>query len=199
MTSDSPTIIVIGGPNGAGKSTIAPGLLAHLGVNTFVNADTIARGLSALHPENRAFEAGRIMLRELHRLGDARESFAFESTLASRTFAPWLRRLSSVGYRFVLGYVWVQNPDISIQRVAARVQTGGHDVPEADIRRRWPRSLRNFWNLYLPLADHWYVYDNSSAGRSIRVACGDRNQTMTVFDQPRWDLLTQARHDPETP
>src|SRR5215210_5215300 len=102
--ADSPTVIIIGGPNGAGKSTIARGLLSQFGLAVFVNADTIARGLSGLHPEGRAFEAGRVMLRELHRLADDRESFAFETTLASRSLAPWLQSLASSGYEFVLAY-----------------------------------------------------------------------------------------------
>jgi predicted ABC-type ATPase len=193
VTFDSPTAIVIGGPNGAGKSTIAPALLAHLGIETFVNADTIARGLSALNPERRAFEAGRIMLRELHRLADDRESLAFETTLASRTFAPWLKRLASNGYRIVLGYVWVRSPDISVDRVAARVESGGHHVPEADVRRRWSRSVYNFWNLYLPLADEWRAYDNSVSGTTELMAEGGRNQPDVVFNQSVWDLLKKLR------
>jgi predicted ABC-type ATPase len=138
------------------------------------------------------------MLRELHRLADDRESFAFETTLASRTFAPWLKRLASNGYRIVLGFVWVRSPDISVDRVAARVESGGHDVPEADVRRRWSRSVYNFWNLYLPLADRWYVYDNSVGGRPIRIALGGRGRPPRIIDAQRWEMLTKARHDPET-
>jgi predicted ABC-type ATPase len=95
----------------------------------------------------------------------------------------------------VLGYVWVQRPEIAVERVAARVQSGGHGVPEADIRRRWVRSVYNFWNLYLPLADRLYVYDNSTGGGAIRVAYAERNKAPQVFDPVRWELLSQACHD----
>lgn len=193
MNTGSPTVIVIGGPNGAGKSTIAPGLLAHLGVGTFVNADTIARGLSALHPETRAFEAGRIMLRELHRLAQESQTFAFETTLASRTFAPWIQRLTQDGYEFVLGYVWVTSADIAVKRVAARVEAGGHDIPAEDVRRRWARSAFNFWNLYLPLAHRWLVYDNSQPARPERIAEGGSKQPERVLNPATWLDLRRLR------
>ena len=64
-----PYVIVIGGPNGAGKSTIAPGPLRdYLGIAGFVNADDIARGLSAFAPERVAREARRVMLNRLREL-----------------------------------------------------------------------------------------------------------------------------------
>jgi predicted ABC-type ATPase len=184
---------VIGGPNGAGKSTIAPALLRHFAIDTFVNADDLARGLSVLNPERRAFEAGRILLRELRRLASARESFAFETTLASKSFAPWLRRLGDDGYDFALGYVWVRSADIAVERVAARVKAGGHHVPEQDVRRRWQRSGFNFWNLYLPLACRWVVYDNSGAGLPLRVAEGGRNQPERILSPAIWSHLSRLK------
>jgi predicted ABC-type ATPase len=94
-----PNIVVLSGPNGAGKSTIAPGLLQGLlGVDAFINADVIARGLSAFDPESAAIQAGRIMLERLHELARQRADFAFETTLASRTFAPWIRDRTEAGY-----------------------------------------------------------------------------------------------------
>jgi predicted ABC-type ATPase len=98
-TAKQLTIVVIAGPNGAGKSTAAPFLLKQaLGILEFVNADQIASGLSAYSPETVAFQAGRIMLNRLHELADSQANFAFESTLSSRTFAPFLRRCKSTGY-----------------------------------------------------------------------------------------------------
>lgn len=94
MASESPHLILIAGPNGAGKSTAAPILLRDfLGVVEFVNADTIAVGLSSFQPEKVAIHAGRIMLKRLHELAGRRADFAFESTLASRSFAPWISEL----------------------------------------------------------------------------------------------------------
>ena len=94
-----PSLVVIAGPNGAGKSTLAPVLLKDtLAVTEFVNADVIARGMSAFAPENVAIAAGRLMLGRLRELAKQRTSFAFETTLASRSFAPWIRRLVETGY-----------------------------------------------------------------------------------------------------
>jgi len=190
MMDPSPTIVVIGGPNGAGKSTAAPGLLGHLGVETFVNADLIAQGLSGLNPQTRAFEAGRVMLSEMRRLVARNETFAFESTLASRSFAPWIKRLQSCGYEFWLEHVWVPTPEIALARVASRVRAGGHSVPEDVVRRRWRRSAVNFWHLYAPIAQRWVVYDNSNAGAYERVAQGGLAYRETeVANSNDWDLL----------
>ena len=92
MAGRRPLLIVIAGPNGAGKSTTAPSLLRDaLQVTEFVNADAVAGGLSAFRPDSVAIPAGRAMLKRIRHLADAGEDFAFETTLASRTFAPWTR------------------------------------------------------------------------------------------------------------
>jgi predicted ABC-type ATPase len=144
-----PNVIILAGPNGAGKTTISQKLLsATPKIPHFVNADTIARGLSAFHSEDLALKAGRIMLDHLHELADQREDFAFETTLASRTFAPWIAELKKTGYKFHLFFVYVPSAEVSIQRVKDRVRRGGHDIPEDTIRRRYQRGLENFFKLY---------------------------------------------------
>jgi predicted ABC-type ATPase len=151
---ESSTVVVIGGPNGAGKSTAAPFLLkGALGVLEFVNADQIALGLSAFAPETVAFQAGRIMLRRLQALALSGASFAFESTLSSRSFARFLVDCRRRGYRVILFYLTLPSADLALQRVALRVGQGGHGVPPDDVRRRFGRSLHNLFELYLPLAD----------------------------------------------
>ena len=194
MAKQQPIVIVIGGPNGAGKSTIAPTVLdEYLDVDDFVNADAIARGLSAFNPEHVAFEAGRIMLAELKRLAAARKSFAFESTLASRSFAPWIERLrKDCGYHFVLVYVWVKSPELAVNRVVSRVRSGGHLVPEDVIRRRWQRSLDNLFKLYMPLADRWRVFNNGDVGPEI-VAEGGRGRELTAGDPVLWSVMQERR------
>src|SRR5215468_9808336 len=132
-----PNVVILGGPNGAGKSTVARAMIAdELGLTEFVNADSIAQGLSGFAPDRVAFSAGRIMLERLHELARERASFAFETTLASRSFAPFVRSLQADGYRFHLVYVWLRNPALCIQHVRARVRRGGHSVPAETIRRR---------------------------------------------------------------
>ncbi len=151
MSSSPPQVIVIGGPNGAGKSTIAREVLDRtLGITEFVNADTIAAGLSGFDPNRAAFAAGRIMLARLHELAAARESFAFGSTLASRSFAPWLSGLAGRGFEILLLYIWLRSPELAVRRVRARVRKGGHLVPEAVVRRRYQRSAANLFELYMP-------------------------------------------------
>src|ERR1035437_1373562 len=112
-----PRVVIFAGPNGAGKSTHADAILAALDIETFVNADYIARGLSGRNTDTVAFEAGRIMLKRLLQLGDAGADFAFESTLSSRTFAPFLRTLKARGYRVAIYYFSLTNAQLSIRRV----------------------------------------------------------------------------------
>lgn len=164
MSGDPPSVVVLAGPNGAGKSTAAPLLLmGQLSVSEFVNADDIARGLSGFTPDAAAVAAGRIMLKRIRELASQRSTFAFETTLASRRFAPRIASMQLSGYRFRLIFLHLSSAGAAAQRVAGRVREGGHDVPEHVIRRRYQRGLRNLFSLYLPLADEWVVYDNSDA------------------------------------
>jgi len=186
--SNPPRVVVFAGPNGAGKSTHADAILAALGMETFVNADYIARGLSGRHTDAVAFEAGRIMLRRLHQLGDAGADFAFESTLASRSFAPFLRMLKAQGYVVAIYYFSLANAQLAIRRVKLRVALGGHDVPADVVRRRFGRSLNNFFNLYASLADEWTLFDNSASPRARTVAAKLANQ-LTVTETATWHKL----------
>ncbi|MBI5764845.1 MAG: zeta toxin family protein [Planctomycetes bacterium] len=191
--SDRPCIIVIAGPNGAGKSTTAPALLrGTLGVTEFVNADTIAHGLSAYAPESAAQDAGRIMLDRIRKLAKQRTDFAFETTLASRTYAPWIRQIKNAGYLFHLVFLWLPTADAAVGRVAARVQAGGHSVPEATIRRRFDRGLRNFFKLYRPLANTWRFYNNMSTNGPRLLARGHARLSIQVKDHKIWDAIENS-------
>ncbi len=123
-----------------------------LDVDEFVNADVIAQGLSAFDPSGAAIAAGRVMLSRLKELARVRVSFALETTLASKTFTPWLAKLIENGYELHLIFLWLPSADVAIQRVADRVKRGGHSVPEPTIRRRHQAGLHNFFRLYQPLA-----------------------------------------------
>jgi len=161
-TKKTPQIIILAGPNGAGKSTTAPLLLRDtFAVDEFVNADTIAYGLSAFAPEKAALEAGKIMLRRLSELSTKRTNFAFETTLASRSFAPWLTQLIKSGYSTHLMFLTLPDVELAITRVAKRVRLGGHSIEEAVIRRRFTAGLRNLFELYMPVVTSWKLYDNS--------------------------------------
>ncbi|MEO6016741.1 MAG: zeta toxin family protein [Polaromonas sp.] len=186
----TPTVVVIAGPNGAGKSTAAPFLLKQaLGILEFVNADQIATGLSAYSPETVSFEAGRIMLKRLRELAGAHVSFAFESTLSSRTFALFLRSCKAKGYKIQIFYVALPSAELAVNRVALRVKQGGHNIPQTDVERRFERSLHNLYALYLPLADRWTVLDNAT-GTLKPIAHGTARRTH-IEEPEKWLNLKQ--------
>jgi predicted ABC-type ATPase len=194
VTETRPQVIVIGGPNGAGKTTLAPFILRDkLGVLEYVNADPIALGLSGFDPAGVAFEAGRVMLRRLHDLAAQRQTFAFESTLAARSYVHWIEQLRRDGYNFQLMFLWLRSADLAVQRVQERVRAGGHDVAEEVVRRRYVSGLINFWKLYQPLADAWSVYDNSKSPKSLPIASGGREEPFTVRDQDSWADFSKTR------
>jgi predicted ABC-type ATPase len=184
-----PNVIVISGANGAGKSTLAPFLLRDtFGIVEYVNADTIAQGLSAFAPENAAIEAGRIMLERLKSLSAANKDFAFETTLASRFYARWLKDLQSRGYNFHLIYLWLKNAELATERVRERVRMGGHDIPEATIKRRYARGLSNFFDLYQPLADSWQLFEASTLEPQI-IAFGDKIKGEIIVEKTLWQQI----------
>jgi predicted ABC-type ATPase len=143
----TPTCWIIAGPNGAGKTTFALEYLPQVaGCTHFVNADLIAAGLSPLAPERELMAASRLFLQEIEERITARENFAFETTLAGRTYLRLVGRLRGEGWRVKLIYLALPSVEMSKLRVAERVAHGGHNIPEADIERRFPRSLRHLLN-----------------------------------------------------
>jgi len=158
----TPRCLLIAGPNGAGKTTFAREYLPNdVRVLNFVNADLIATGLSPLKPELAAIAAARLMLGEIDRLTELRADFAWESTLSGLTYAKRIRSMKQVGYHVEIIYLKLASPQLALRRIASRVRQGGHNVPKADVLRRFSRSWANFQGAYRPLADAWAVYDNS--------------------------------------
>lgn len=156
-------ILIIAGPNGAGKTTFAREYLPNeADCPAFVNADLIAAGLSPFRPDSAAIRAGRLMLAEIARYAAAGISFGFETTLAGRGYARMIPRWRNDGYRVKLIFLQLDRPETAVARVAERVRQGGHDVPEAIIRRRFHAGQKNFSQLYRKLVDSWALYDNSS-------------------------------------
>jgi predicted ABC-type ATPase len=189
-----PHVVIIAGPNGAGKTTLAPLLLRDtFGVMEYVNADAIALGLSAFQPERVALQAGRIMLRHLRTLATQRHTFAFESTLATRSYAPWIRQLCQQDYAFHVLFLWLRSPELAVQRVRERVRLGGHDVPEVVIRRRYQHGIHNFFDLYLPLSTSWSVYDNSVAQAPLLLATGQGSALPVIYQPALWQRFCEAR------
>jgi predicted ABC-type ATPase len=158
-----------------------------------VNADDIARGLSAFDPAGSAIAAGRIMLQRLRDLARRRQDFAFETTLASRSFMPMIKALMRIGYLVHVVFLWLPSERAAIARVADRVRMGGHSVPEATIRRRYRRGLDNFLRLYRPLVTTWRLYDNAGSAGPRLVARGGTGQLTLVVDQETWDRIERGR------
>lgn len=191
MSEPHPSIVILAGPNGAGKSTVAPTLLqGTLAVTEFVDADIIARGLSAFNVESVAMAAGRVMLTRLRELARQKATFAFETTLASRSFAPWLADLKNAGYTVNLIFLWLPSADFAVQRVMDRVHRGGHAVPSETVRRRYRNGVCNFFELYGPLASTWRLYDNSGAEPKL-VAQRLDNSVLKVYDESTWTIVTK--------
>ena len=158
----APKIIILAGPNGAGKTTFAREYLPQeASCPVFVNADLIAAGLSPFAPERAAIQAGRIMLDAIRLHVTRLESFAFETTLSSLSYARHIPQWRHLGYRVELLFLSLPSADAAVQRVAERVRQGGHDIPEATIRRRYATGRRLFSDVYQPLVDKWVLYDNA--------------------------------------
>jgi len=193
MAESSPSVIILAGPNGAGKTTAARTYLAeNLKVLTYVNADVIAQGLAGFAPETAAVRAGRIMLETLHELAAERVDFAFETTLAGRSYAQWRRSLKEAGYLVHLTYFWLESADLAVARVAERTRAGGHSIPEPTVRQRYVRSMQNFFRLYRPLADTWELYNNSVPNITRLVAFREWDGAETVLLKDTWKQFQEA-------
>lgn len=194
----SPHAVVVAGPNGSGKSTLAPKLLAQeFGITIYVNPDVIAQGLAGFDPASAGIRAGRILHERLEELRAERESFAVESTISGRSLQRVVRTLKAAGYTTLLVYLWLPEPDLAVERVANRVRLGGHHVPEADIRRRFYRSVVNFDTVYRRITDSWRVYHalrpmDDPDPRVIAHGVGD--EVADILDEDAWlEIQRQVR------
>ncbi len=187
-TTRSPRVFLIAGPNGAGKSTFAAKFLPHHAqCREFVNADSIAAGLSPFAPELQSMRAGRLALTRIKELTEARSDFGFETTLAGKSYLKMIGDLQSVSYHVSLFFLWLPNAEAAMTRVAERVRNGGHDIPEPTIRRRYDAGLWNFFRLYAPMVNLWRLFDGSrlppwpiavGSGSAVRVHRPDLFQTI---------------------
>ncbi len=190
---NNPIITLLSGPNGSGKTTTAFSIMPDLiDCYEYVNADAIASALSPFKPQEVSIEAGRVMLKRIKELAAKRVSFAFETTLASKSFIPMLTEFKKQGFKVKLVYIWLNSVDLAVERVLNRVRSGGHSVAEEVIRRRYFRSLDNFKHLYSPLADEWAFYDNSLS-RPTLIAEKDEEDNVTVFDTILWELIEKQK------
>jgi predicted ABC-type ATPase len=155
-------LYIISGCNGAGKTTASYSVLPDmLNCREFVNADEIARGLSPFQQDKMAIQAGKIMLNRIQDLINQGVDFAFETTLATKSYVQLIRTAQDKGYQVTLLFFWLNSPKLAIERVEARVLSGGHNIPTDVILRRYDRGIENFSKLYAPICDFWMLIDNS--------------------------------------
>jgi predicted ABC-type ATPase len=186
-------LYIIAGCNGAGKTTASFTLLPDvLDCREFVNADEIARGLSPFQPQTTAVEAGKIMLRRMDELLRAGESFAFETTLAAKTYQSLVRQAKKQGYYVTLMFFWLETVELARQRVHERVLKGGHDIPADVIRRRYHSGIKNLFSLYAPIVDEAFIYDNSQ-GKQELIAKKIGNAEWLIQDDSKFNQLKDGR------
>ncbi|WP_243651112.1 zeta toxin [Hymenobacter gummosus] len=133
-------------------------------------------------------QAGRLMLTRLRELLAAGESFALETTLATRLYLPFIRQAQAQGYYVSLFFFWLDSPEAAVQRVRTRVREGGHHIPEPTIRRRYEGGLRQFFKQYRTAVDSWVLLDNSP-GKPQKIAEGNPAHE-EVVDVVIWQQLT---------
>jgi len=173
-------LFIISGCNGAGKTTASYTVLPEiLDCKEFVNADEIAKGLSPFNPENVAIEAGKIMIKRMVDLFNRKEDFAFETTLATRSYAKLITEAQKLGYVVTLLYFWLESPQLAVERVAQRVREGGHNIHSDVIYRRYSAGIKNLFDIYIPICDNWTVV-NSSDLKLETIAEGNINMGATI-------------------
>jgi predicted ABC-type ATPase len=186
-----PNLYIISGCNGAGKTTASYAILPEmLNCREFVNSDEIAKGLSPFNASTMAVavEASRIMYKRIRELIEMAETFALETTLASRSIANLIKNAQSKGYSVTLLYFWLNTPDLAVERVKNRVAAGGHNVNEVTVRRRYRAGILNLFDLYMPICDYWMITDNSLSPMEV-IAKGVRNGDRDIYNAVVYDKL----------
>ncbi len=182
-------VYVVAGPNGSGKTTFAREFLPNYAkCPNFVNADLIAQGLSPFAPRSAAIKAGRLVLSRIHEFSRDGADFGFETTLSGKTHLRLFRRLEACGYKVHIFFLWVPGPELSLLRIKNRVADGGHNVPAADVSRRFNRSICNFFHVYQPFTHSWMLFDNS--GATPVLAAKGANGSVTIENNGVYSGIT---------
>ncbi|MFK7114646.1 zeta toxin family protein [Flavobacterium oreochromis] len=182
-------LYIISGCNGAGKTTASFTILPEiLDCKEFVNADEIAKGLSPFQPEKVAFEAGRIMLHRINELLIQNESFAFETTLATKSYKNKIIEAKNKDYNVTLLFFWLKTPELAKERVKTRVKEGGHNIPEEVIERRYIKGIVNLIDIYLPIVEQVLIFDNSEGNHHL-IAEKSNNEELNVIDEKKFKQI----------
>ena len=177
-----PRLFILSGCNGAGKTTASYTFLPEiLDCHEFVNSDEFAKSLSPFDPSSASVSASRYMIMRIQYLLDQNADFSIETTLATRSLVSIIHRARARGYKITLIYLWIQNPEMAIQRVRDRVANGGHNIPEDVLRRRYKMGIHYLFDTYMQLCDNWIIGDNSHPPFTV-VAEGNRERTLIKDD-----------------
>ena len=187
--SNKKHLYIIAGCNGAGKTTASFTILPEvLDCKEFINADEIAKGLSPFQPESVAMQAGRIMLARMDELLQKGETFAFETTLATKSYKQKIEWAQANGYEVTLLFFWLDSPNIAKERVAQRVAEGGHNIPLETIERRYYNGIANLFTIYIDMVDICYIFDNSE-GRKELIAQKERHKDILIYNNDKFNLI----------
>ncbi len=190
-----PNLYIIAGCNGAGKTTASFTILPEmLDCDEFINADEIARGLSPLNYEKSAIEAGRIMLKRIDQLIKNNKDFAFETTLASKSYIKTIEKVKRLNYKVNLIFFWLESPELAIERVRLRVQEGGHNIPSKTIKRRYFSGLKNLFEFYIPKCDYWMIFNNSESPAEF-IAEGFADAEINIKNNCIFDLIKKMKDE----
>ena len=185
----SKQLYIIAGCNGAGKTTASFTILPEvLDCKEFINADEIAKGLSPFQPESVAMQAGRIMLARMDELLQKGETFAFETTLATKSYKQKIEWAQANGYEVTLLFFWLCNVAMAKERVAQRVAEGGHNIPLETIERRYYNGITNLFAIYIDMVDICYIFDNSE-GRKELIAQKKNNKDIVIYNNDKFNLM----------
>lgn len=186
-------LYIVAGCNGAGKTTASFTILPEIiECKEFVNADEIAKGLSPFQPEKVAFESGRIMLKRITELLFDNQSFAFETTLSTKSYKSKILEAKEKGYTVTLLFFWLQNVELAKARVKMRVLEGGHNIEPEIIERRYFRGIKNLFKIYIPIVDGAIIFDNSN-GKHELLAEKTVDGQLNIFDSIKFNELKNLK------
>ena len=186
-----PVLYVFAGANGSGKTTIAKRFTELLKIS-FINADEIALKITG-KVNTSIISAGKEFISQIQLKLTQKKDFAIESTLSGKTLKTFIKQAKKEGFKIHIFYLFLDKPDINIERIRVRVQSGGHHIPDKDVERRFYRSIHNFWEFYRPLSDHWGIMYNSTE-RLVHVAYGNNHDNEVIIDKDLKQLFMEIKN-----
>jgi len=183
-------VYIIAGPNGSGKTTFAETFLPEYAkCNRFINVDLIAAGLSPFSPQQAAIKSGKLVLEQIKEYSKNGIDFGFETTMSGVTYIKYFKMFKEKGYKINIFFLWIPDSQLAVARIKDRVAQGGHNVPVKDIKRRFKRSMENFFKQYRLLADKWILFNNAES--KPKIIAKKQNAHVDIVDSDLFDDITK--------